>query len=433
MADVLRHIVAQSRAGVAVALPSVCSAQPEVIEAALLRAHALDSPIVIEATSNQVNQDGGYTGMTPAAFAEFVGGIAARAGVGSRRFVLGGDHLGPQAWRASPAEAAMTKAEEMVAAYVRAGFTKIHLDCSQGCAGEPEQVDDATAAARSARLAAVCLQAAPNPNALAFVIGTEVPPPGGARQDEAGDIPATTPESVQATLAAHKAAFEAAGLTVALDRIVGLVAQPGVEFSPMQVHHLPLARNPLLKEAISHWPGLVLEAHSTDYQHPEAFVRLAALGFAFQKVGPALTFAYRQALYGLDHLRHLAGWADGAEPLDHVMERLMLADPSHWQGHYRGAPDALRLMRHFGFADRIRYYWPRPEAQAAVKRLLDDLAARDLPVPLLWQSFGPDVLARAETLRGPRPRALVLAAVQLALDPYFLPDNTQTGEAAGQC
>jgi len=81
-------------------------------------------------------------------------------------------------------------------------------------------------------------------------------------------------------------------------------------------------------------------------------------------------------------------------------------------------------MRHVGLADRIRYYWPRPAAQAAVAALVDDLAGRDLADPLLWQVFPEPVLALAEAIPGPRAVALMQASVQAALMPYFF------GEAA---
>ena len=144
---------------------------------------------------------------------------------------------------------------------------------------------------------------------------------------------------------------------------------------------------------------------------------MAELGFAFQKVGPALTFAWRQAIYALDSLRVQAGWGEAIVRAE--MEQLMLADRSHWQSHYHGTPADQQVMRHFGLADRIRYYWPQRRAQAAVSALLDDLAGRDLPEPLLWQGFAPAVLARAEAIPGPRAQALLLAQVQQALAPYF--------------
>lgn len=412
----LRQIIARNRAGETIAIPSVCTAHPDVLEACLTLAETLDQPIVVEATSNQVNQDGGYTGLKPADFIRFVKDIATRARVCEARVHFGGDHLGPQAWRKLPADQAMTRAHRLVADYAAAGFTKIHLDCSEGCANEPAQLADAITATRSAALAATALQHAPDPDSLLFVIGTEVPPPGGARTDDHGLIPPTTPESAKATLAAHRDAFSA--LNLPLDLIGGLVVQPGVEFSPMEVHHLPLQRDPHLADALTDWPGLCFEAHSTDYQHPDSYPRLAELGFAFQKVGPALTFAWREALYALDAIRAQNGWATGPS-LPDTMEAVMLANPAHWQAHIHGHTADPRTERHFGLADRIRYHWPEPKAQQAVRRLLDDLQDKRLPDPLLAAHFCTAEIAKARESRHCLPRALALARVQSALRPYF--------------
>ncbi|MDE9449222.1 class II D-tagatose-bisphosphate aldolase, non-catalytic subunit [Aliiroseovarius sp. Z3] len=408
MTDPLRDIIARNRSGARAAIPSVCSAQPDVLRASLMRAQTLDRPVVVEATSNQVNQDGGYTGITPDGFIGYVHDIADAAGVDRDRIIFGGDHLGPQAWRSMPADAAMEKARVLVRDYVKAGFRKIHLDCSEGCAGEPAQLDDAQTAARSADLAQVCVEACNgNSTGLLFVVGTEVPPPGGARVDEDGDIPPTDPAAAKATLAAHGDSFEDMA-----SMIGGLVVQPGVEFSPTAVHHMPLDRDPGLLAALDGWPGVCLEAHSTDYQHPAVFPRLAELGFAFQKIGPALTFAYRQALYALDQISAAPG------ALTVVMEKVMLANPAYWQGHYNGDAQALYQQRHLGLADRIRYYWPDPTAQAAVAALRDGF---DGPIPdaSLQTVFDDDVLTRAEQLTGDQVQRLIDAQIQLALDPYF--------------
>ena len=139
----------------AAGVTSVCSAHPLVIEAALLHSARAARRVLIEATCNQVNQEGGYTGMTPADFRGFVETIASRIGFDPSGIVLGGDHLGPNPWKGLPAEEALARAEAMVAAYARAGFSKIHLDASMGCAGEPASVPDSVAAQRAARLAEV--------------------------------------------------------------------------------------------------------------------------------------------------------------------------------------------------------------------------------------------------------------------------------------
>ncbi len=404
MVEVLRDIIKANRAGAAVAIPSVCSAHPDVLRASMTLAAELNRHVVIEATSNQVNQDGGYTDMTPADFVDFVHGIADGTGIDRAQIIFGGDHLGPQAWRSLDAETAMAKAERLVQDYVAAGFHKIHLDCSEGCTGEPAQLGDEVTATRSARLARVCHKVHDD---LLFVVGTEVPPPGGARVDEDGDIPATAPKAARQTLAAHDATFgELAGL------IGGLVVQPGVEFSPTAVHAYPMDRDPKLVEALADHPNVCLEAHSTDYQDAAVYPRLATLGFAFQKVGPALTFAYRKALYALDRLR------DDTGPLQAEMEELMQAEPAYWQGHYKGDAAALRHQRHFGLADRIRYYWPHPKAQAAVRNLITHFD-RPIPDKALAGGFAPLVLARAERLQGAQVQRLIDAEIQTALVPYF--------------
>ena len=126
----------------AVGIYSLCSAHPTVIDCALKEARAAGAPLLIEATSNQVNQFGGYTGMTPDDFRGFVQGIARRVDFPAERLWLGGDHLGPNAWRKEPAETAMEKSEVLIRQYVTAGFRKIHLDCSMACADDPEPVPE---------------------------------------------------------------------------------------------------------------------------------------------------------------------------------------------------------------------------------------------------------------------------------------------------
>ena len=404
MTDVLRDIIRRNRVGEQVAIVSVCSSHPDVLRASLAMAERLDRFIVIEATSNQVNQDGGYTGMVPADYIASINTIAHEAGVCRERIVLGGDHLGPQVWRELDGASAMAKAEVMMRAYVKAGFSKIHIDCSEGCAGEPLQLSDELTAERSARLARMCCEISDD---LLFVVGTEVPPPGGVRAYEDGVISPTSPDAALKTLEAHDTTFGDMS-----DLIGGLVVQPGVEFGATTVHALPLERDPQLRKALVNHPHVCLEAHSTDYQAPGVYPRLADLGFAFQKVGPALTYAYRQALYALDQLRSSKG------ALERAMEAVMLARPSMWQGHYAGDQEELAAQRHVGLSDRIRYYWPTSEAQMAVQDLFFELES-SIPDAVLLTVFDQKILDRAEGLQGSQAQRLIYAQIEFALAPYF--------------
>ena len=336
----------RTREGVA----SICTAHPVAIATALRHGKANDASVLIEATCNQVNQDGGYTGMTPAGFRRFVVGIAERAGFDRNRLILGGDHLGPNPWRHLPAGAAMAKAEALVAAYADAGFAKLHLDASMGCAGELVAQVDEVAAERAARLAAVAEgQSAATPPV--YVIGTEVPVPGGATA-EAHDLEITRPKAALRTYEAHRSAFRAAGVEGAFERAVGIVVQPGVEFGHSDVIVYEPSEAVDLKAALTRMPGVVFEAHSTDYQPSRALRTLVEDGFAILKVGPWLTFALREALYALDQIAQIFDPSLRERGLAHEMEALMLSEPQHWRSYYRGgrrgrdaSPATLQLQR----------------------------------------------------------------------------------------
>jgi D-tagatose-bisphosphate aldolase class II non-catalytic subunit len=415
-------LIERNRGGSPEVLPSVCSTQPEVLTAALLLARELSSLLLVEATSNQVNQFGGYTGMTPAEFGQQLTALAGRLGLDPEQLVLGGDHLGPQVWRREAAAAAAAAAAELVRAYVRAGFHKIHLDCSEPCADDPHPLPAALAAARAAALAAECERVATSRSSLAYVIGTEVPRPGGALAEEEALRP-TKPEDAAEVIELHRHAF-ARTAPAAWERVAALVVQPGVEFSPTHVEHYDAARAVGLAKALEGHPRMCFEAHSTDYQRPQALAALGAGHFAILKVGPALTDAYRRALYALDAMSEAVEGRRARPALAGVMEQLMLAEPRHWREHYHGTEAECRMLRHHSYADRVRYYWPQRAATEAVTALYRHVDALQPPFYVLRDYFDPGLLERAERLRvaaGGLARALVLASIQNVLRPYFQP------------
>lgn len=403
----------RSRAGIT----SVCSAHPLVIESALRHAHERGERLLIEATCNQVNQEGGYTGMTPAGFRDHVQALAERVGLPGERVILGGDHLGPNPWRHLPAEDAMRKAEAMVAAYAAAGFVKLHLDASMGCAGEAPALPDEVVAARAARLARVAEAGAARAGiSPRYVIGTEVPTPGGAHE-AIGELEVTSPEAARATWSVHRRAFEDAGLGAALDRVIAMVVQPGVEFGNVNVIRYRPERARALSAALAEMPGLIFEAHSTDYQPRECLSALVADGFAILKVGPALTFALREVLYGLDEIASFLDPSWRERSLIAAMERIMLAEPAYWRSHYAGTEAEMRIQRHFSYSDRIRYYWPHPEAMAAVAALLARLDAVAIPETLVSQ-FIPGLYPQAAAGSARKPGEFLLEGIGAVLRAY---------------
>jgi D-tagatose-1,6-bisphosphate aldolase subunit GatZ/KbaZ len=422
----LIDLVAQHKAGARCGAFAVCSAHPLVIEAALRHARRKGAPFVlIEATSNQVNQDGGYTGMTPVAFRDFVLEIAARVGLDAGRIILGGDHLGPNPWTGLQAREAMAGAEIMVAAYVAAGFRKVHLDCSMPCADDPPRLDDAVVAARAARLCAAAEAAWDRIGGEppVYVIGTEVPAPGGAAET-LEDLAVTDPAAAVATVEAHCEAFLAAGLAGAWTRVIGLVVQPGVEFDHRKVVDYAPAAAAALSRAIEVRPQLVFEAHSTDYQSAAALARLVVDHFAILKVGPGLTFALREALWALDTIE--AEWigVDRSGCRARVLAT-MRKNPKHWRKYYFSCGRELDFDLQYSLSDRIRYYWPSADVAAAVERLFSNLTADPPPLAIVSQHLPTAYAAvRRGEARLDDPRSLVMAHINAVLDDYHAATST---------
>ncbi len=374
---------------------SCCSANRFVLEAAMEQAKADGAPALIESTSNQVNPEGGYTGQTPAAFAAFVKDVARVRGFPWERVLLGGDHLGPHPYRGLPAAEAMAKAKELVRQCVLAGYAKVHLDASMRLGDDPnpsdEPVDPKVVTERAADLCAAAEEAhgrlppgAPGP---VYVIGTDVPPPGG-EQAGVGPPAPTSREDAERTVTLSREAFRRRGLEAAWERVVAVVVQPGVEFGDARVFDYDRGRAAALRDLIGALPGLVFEAHSTDYQRPEALRSLVEDRFAILKVGPWLTFAFREAVLGLEAMER--EWLGGRKGVALSGVRRALAgamddQPEHWRGHHQGSAQEVRALRTFGFSDRVRYYWPAPEVRASLDILLANLRAFPVPLPLVSQ------------------------------------------------
>lgn len=367
--------------GTPIGVYSICSAHPWVIEAAISQAREDGSSIVIEATSNQVNHAGGYTGMKPGQFKAFVFEIADRLGFDRERIVLGGDHLGPNPWKHLKATEAMVHAKETVRQYVAVGFSKIHLDTSMACAGDPEPLDEAVIAERAAELCAIAEQVNAIPAPL-YVIGTEVPIPGGATH-ELQSIEVTSPEAARRAINIHRQAFLTRGLDQAWSRVIALVVQPGLEFGDTSVIDYVPEKSRDLCRLLQDEPNLVFEAHSTDYQSQETYTELVRNGFAILKVGPALTFAMREALAALEDIERQLVSAENHSQLFATIDSVMVRSPKHWQSHYHGSEHTKQLLRRYSYSDRIRYYWNEQPVRDAVAKLLANLQAIKIPEVML--------------------------------------------------
>lgn len=421
----LQIMIERRRAGEKCGIPSYCTANELALEAALLRAKALGKPVLIEATANQVNQFGGYTGMRPADFYKKVLDMAREIGVPEAQVILAGDHLGPLTWQDEPEAAAMDKAETLVREFVRAGFTKIHLDTSMKVADDPAGLlATETVARRGIRLYRACMEAwdelrAEKPDAMrpVFIIGSEVPIPGGAQEAE-DTLAVTKPAAFRDTVDTYKRCFAEAGLADGWNDVIAVVVQPGVEFGDDQVFLYDREAAKDLSAALADYPEIVFEGHSTDYQTAECLKKMVEDGIGILKVGPALTYGLREALFALSCMeKELVPEGERAN-FPEALEAAMLENPGNWKKHYHGDDRALWLARRYSFSDRARYYIGQPKVEAAMNRLFDNLRKYPIPMNMLHQYMPCQFDAIRAGELDPDPRALAMYGIVRFMKDY---------------
>lgn len=396
----ISEIITSHKHGDLKGIYSVCSSNAYVIEASMRQAGEDGSVALIESTSNQVNQYGGYTGMNPWQFRDNIISIAEKTGFRKDRLILGGDHLGPHPFQDEEANTAMEKARVMIRDFVTAGFTKIHLDASMPLGGDSGKekgiLDLRLAAERCADLCSIAettyerkKKEDPGAEPPFYVIGTEVPVPGGSDEVEEG-IKVTSVSDLKDTVAFTKEAFYNKGLQDAWERVVAVVVQPGVEFGDHRVIEYERDKARELCRAINEYDSLVFEAHSTDYQTAEKLREMVEDGCGILKVGPALTFALREGIFMLCHIEEELFLRDGDFVLSNfltVVDGIMRKQPEHWEHYHTGTNGKMAFSRKYSLFDRIRYYLPNDEVKDAFGKLLMNMRIKGIPLTLLSQFF----------------------------------------------
>jgi D-tagatose-1,6-bisphosphate aldolase subunit GatZ/KbaZ len=427
-AELLDEVVHLQKSGQARGIASICSSHPSVLEAAVRRAARTGTPLLVESTCNQVNQFGGYTGMRPADFVAYMGAIARRNGLPLERILLGGDHLGPSVWKEEPAETAMSKAKDLIRAYASAGYVKLHLDTSMllGDDDPTRPLDPRVSAQRLATLTKAAEQSQADTGTASlpyYVVGTDVPIPGGSQERDSGAVGSrpshvTRVEDLRCSLELTREAFFREGLQGAWERVMAVVVQPGVEFGDNFVNPYQPEAAASLTGFIEDRPNLVYEAHSTDYQCRTALRHLVRDHFAILKVGPALTFALREASFALAMIENELFPPAERSRLVEVLEKAMCRAPQYWNKHYHGSPAEMALARKYSRSDRVRYYWPDPQVRAAFQQLIANLSGRRLPAGLVSQ-YAPAQFRRiGEGALECTPEAILLDHIDEVLEDY---------------
>ena len=426
MENQMVKILQKQKSGEAVGIYSACTGNALVLEACMRHAVKTGTPLLIEATANQVDQYGGYTGLRPADYMKMIKDISARTGLSFDRIILGGDHLGPLTFARLNEKEAMAEAAELIRQYVLAGFTKIHIDTSMKVASDDQskRLPDEVIAGRGAALATVAEQAfaerrAQVPKAVhpVYIVGSEVPIPGGSQDAVDKGIQVTKPEDFRATVKAFEEAFDKAGLHDTWQYVIGVVVQPGVEEKDSGCTEYDRAKAAPLMAAIREYPTLMFEGHSTDYQTKYKLRELVEDGVGILKTGPGLTLALREGLFALAYAEREL-YAHEPEKQSHFLEILdeaMTADPKYYQKHYHGTEAEIALKRKFSFSDRCRYYLPEPKVQQAISTLLENFSG-GVPLNLLSQ-FMPIQYSKVRTGELENdPKALIFDRVANTID-----------------
>jgi len=420
--DYLKNITKLQKQGIPKGIYSICSANQLVLQACMRSVREDGDPLLIEATCNQVNQYGGYMGMTPLQFREYVHHLADGVGLPDEYIILGGDHLGPNVWQNEPSASAMAKASQLVTDYVTYGFTKIHLDASMSCSDDPanQPLNKKISAERAALLCEAAEKAKGVINQLVYyVIGTEVPTPGGEveKQDK---LNMTKVGDAKETISEIRHAFIRHHLEDAWERVIAVVVQPGVEFGDSSIFLYDRNNAKELSKFIEPYEHFIYEAHSTDYQPRQNLKELVEDHFAVLKVGPALTFAMREALFALSFVEEeLIHVPEERSNLREKLETEMLANPEHWKKHYHGSAFEQQLARKYSLSDRSRYYWSKPILQEAISTLFKNLENQPAPLSLIDQ-FLPNQSQKIKIGELPNsPRFLVEDKIREVVNDYL--------------
>ncbi len=288
----------------------------------------------------------------------------------------------------------MARARELVRQCVLAGYAKLHLDASMRLAGDPgapeAPLDAAIATERTAELCAAAEQAhaeaaGGSPPPL-YVIGTDVPAPGG----EVGEAAAPGRDHRRRGRARQSRSPGTRFAKRGLESAVGARGRGGAAAGGRLHQHarvrLPARAGGPARRARPRVPGLVFEAHSTDYQRPASLRALVADRFAVLKVGPRsdLRLPRGRARPRGDRAR-VAGRPPrrrGRAACGRRSRRRWPPSPRTGAGHHAEADEACAALRAFGFSDRVRYYWPAPAVRAALGRLFANLRRSPPPLPL---------------------------------------------------
>ncbi|PMQ01042.1 MAG: hypothetical protein CBR30_08090 [Dictyoglomus sp. NZ13-RE01] len=392
-------------------LISICTSNFKVLESVFRYFKEKDTYFLIESTSNQVNQFGGYTGLKPKDFVYKINNLSQKFSF--NKFFIGLDHGGTYPWRNLEISSAMQNAKTLIKESVESGYRKIHLDASYPLRGELSlSIEEIVK--REVELLIIAEETAQNYNMNPiYVIGTDVPRPGGNISEK----PKVTPNSeIYEMIDAFKKELSKNSLDKVWDRIVAIVVNLGIEFGDENIYEYSSEETKELITVLDSNKDLVFEAHSTDYQPLKSLKEMAKNGVGIFKVGPALTFAYRSALFSLAHIEKIL-FKNSTSNFIETLFSLLKEDNRFYKEYYGENIDINKVV--FSFLDRWRYYYENEKIQNSLKMMFKNFEDKNIPLPLIYEYF-PDQFEKVqEKFLKPIMEDLIFGRIQDVLDKYY--------------
>ncbi len=341
------------------AAPSFCTSNIEVLKIIILYCKRKKLPCLVESTSNQVNQYGGYSGKTPQEFYNDIKKILKQNNFSFKNFYMGGDHLGPLPWKKKNKKTAMNNSVQLINKCLDSNYSKIHVDTSIKCIND-KIINHSIIFDRTKYI----LQNSKLKKKLSkifLIIGTEVPLSGS---NEKGKIKLT--QKNQINLEVKK--FRDLLRTLYKKKLkFGLVVEPGMRFMHNSIQR-PNFTNFKPKRKISKKNNFVYEAHSTDYQPLNVLIKLVKNNFKFLKVGPELTYNYSRSLFAMEKIEKKYLKNNFSKIKDNIMTT-MLKDKKYWKEYYSGNNQKIKKLILNSKLDRMRYYLNKHKIRISIIKL----------------------------------------------------------------
>lgn len=352
-------------------LPSFCTSNEDVIETIICFCKKFRLPILIESTSNQVNQFGGYSKLTPSQFKLKIEKIASKHSLNKKEIIFGGDHLGPLPWNKYNNKLALRRGSALVKLYIKSNFKKIHVDTTMKLKNDKslnkKKIKDRTK---------TILRGLKNKriNKLIFVLGSEVPPAGGEK------FKRKYKNNLFNEIVEEVKLYKSILKELKLSKELNLVVDTGMSFTDNKVYSSKKNSLKLLNK-ISKQMRVKYEAHSTDYQSLKELKKLRMNNFKYLKVGPELTYYFTKAILLMSKIedKYFKNTSEINKKIFETLEK----KKQFWIDYYP-AKNLKKVL--YGKFDRLRYYWNEPIVIKSKKKLYKNI--NKLEQKLIFKELG---------------------------------------------